>query len=125
MVHLTKNQVENIYLTLTEKATLAAPNYLFYFKNRVTNEVVAFVRTYAQNISAHKDRYDQFQLTVNTSFQSATAGEWEYYIYEQTSASNTDPSLALGMLESGIMDLNEATGFAFTKYNTNNTFITR
>ena len=125
MLHFTKTTIADVYLTLTEKQTLAAPNYLFYFKHRTTNEVVAFVRLNALNISPHKDRYDQFQLTINTHFANSTPGEWEYFIYQQTSTTNTSPASTQGLLESGIMDLNKSTTFAYDKYNTTNTFITR
>lgn len=125
MIHFTKGQTQSIYLTLKEKQTLASPNYLFRFKNRTTNEEVKFVRLNATDLSAHKDRYNQFSIVVNTFFTGKDSGEWEYYIYEQTSTTNTDPALATGLLESGIMDLNEATQFSFTEYQTNNTFIVR
>lgn len=125
MIHFTKGQTQDVYLTLKEKQTLASPNYLFRFKNRTTNEEVKFVRLNNTDLSAHKDRYNQFSIVVNTFFTNKDSGEWEYFIYEQTSTTNTDPALATGLLESGIMDLNEATQFSFTEYQTNNTFIVR
>jgi ethanolamine utilization protein EutQ (cupin superfamily) len=125
MIHFTKGQTQDVYLTLKEKQTLTSPNYLFRFKNRTTNEEVKFVRLNNTDLSAHKDRYNQFSIVVNTFFTNKDSGEWEYFIYEQTSTTNTDPALATGLLESGIMDLNEATQFSFTEYQTNNTFIVR
>ena len=125
MIHVTKGTTANVYVTLKEKQTLASPNYLFYFKHRSTNEVVNFVKLNASNLSIYRDRYDLFQFTVNTHFLNSTEGEYEYFIYEQTSSTNLDPALATNLVESGIMNLNPSTTFSFTKYQTSNIFVTR
>jgi hypothetical protein len=125
MIYLTKGQTNSIILTLKEKQTLASPNYLFVFTHRGSNIVRSFVLLQAANISAHKERYDEFSIVTNTYFATYDSGEWEYEIYEQTSSTNTDPTLATSKIETGIMRLNDATSFAYTKYQTNNTFIVR
>lgn len=125
MIHLTKGQTENVYLTLTEKQTLTAPNYLFRFVHRSLNTEVKFVLFNNADISAHKERYNQFSIVVNTYFTNKDSGEWEYFIYEQTSTTNTNPANTTSLLESGIMRLNESTSFTYTEYQTTNTFITR
>lgn len=125
MIYLTKGQTNSIILTLKEKQTLASPNYLFVFTHRGSNIVRSFVLLQAANISAHKERYDEFSIVTNTYFATYDSGEWEYEIYEQTSTTNTDPALATSKIETGIMRLNDATSFAYTKYQTNNTFIVR
>jgi hypothetical protein len=125
MIYLTKGATSEIILTLKEKQTLASPNYLFVFTHRGSNVEVKFVLLNAADTSTHKDRFNQFSLVTNTYFANYDSGEWEYEIYEQTSSSNTDPALATGLLETGIMRLNEATSFSFTKYQTSNTFIVR
>jgi hypothetical protein len=125
MIYLTKGQTNSIILTLKEKQTLASPNYLFVFTHRGSNIVRSFVLLQAANISAHKERYDEFSIVTNTYFDTYDSGEWEYEIYEQTSSTNTDPTLATSKIETGIMRLNDATSFAYTKYQTNNTFIVR
>lgn len=125
MIYLTKGATSEIILTLKEKQTLTSPNYLFVFTHRGSNVEVKFVLLNATDTSAHKDRFNQFSLVTNTYFANYDSGEWEYEIYEQTSTSNTNPSLATGLLETGIMRLNEATSFSFTKYQTSNTFIVR
>lgn len=125
MIYLTKGATSEIILTLKEKQTLTSPNYLFVFTHRGSNVEVKFVLLNATDTSAHKDRFNQFSLVTNTYFENYDSGEWEYEIYEQTSTSNTNPSLATGLLETGIMRLNEATSFSFTKYQTSNTFIVR
>lgn len=125
MIYLTKGDTSEIILTLKEKQTLASPNYLFRFIHRSLNTEVRFVILNAADTSEHKDRFNQFSIVTNDYFETKEAGEWEYYIYEQVSNSNTNPSNATGLLEQGIMRLNDSTTFSFTKYQTSNTFITR
>ena len=125
MIYFTKGQTSEVILTLKEKQTLASPNYLFRFVNRVTNVEVKFVLLNASDLSSYKDRYNKFSIVTNTYFVSSNVGEWEYFIYEQTSSSNTNPALATTLLETGIMRLSAATDFDFTEYQTSNTFIVR
>lgn len=125
MIQLKKGQTENVILTLTERQTLIAPNYLFRFVHRATNREVAFVKLWAANVSPHKLRYDQFEIVVNTHFANSESGQWDYFIYEQVSSTNTDPSLAHNLLEVGIMQLADATDFSYTAHNPSNQFITR
>jgi len=125
MIYLTKGQTNSIILTLKEKQTLTNPNYLFVFTHRGSNIIRSFVLLQAANISAFKGRYDEFSIVTNTYFTNYDSGEWEYEIYEQASTSNTNPSLATSKLETGIMRLDEATDFTYTKYQPNNTFIVR
>jgi hypothetical protein len=125
MLHLTIAQTNTIYVTLTEKQSLGNPNYLFRFKNRTTHEEVRFVRLYATDLSPFKERYNEFSISVNTYFFQKDLGEWEYFIYEQISTTNTDPALAYSLLETGIMVLDEVSSPTFTEYQSNNIFIVR
>jgi hypothetical protein len=125
MIYLVKGQTSQVVLTLKEKQTLAAPNYLFRFVHRALNTEVKFVLLNNADTSTYKDRFNQFSLVTNTYFLNEDAGEWEYYIYEQTSTSNTNPANATGLLETGIMRLSDSSSFSYTKYQTSNTFITR
>ena len=125
MIYLVKNSTNDIYLTLTEKQRLATPNYLFRFVHRSLNSEVKFVLLYASDMSYVKNRYNLFSIVTNSYFTNQKSGEWEYYIYEQISASNTNPNYAHTLLETGIMKLSEASAFTYSKYSTNNTFITR
>jgi hypothetical protein len=125
MIQLTKGNTETIVLTLKEKQTLSAPNYLFRFVHRATNVEVKFVKLNGDDSSAHKDRFNQFSIAVNSYFGSKESGEWEYFIYEQASTTNTNPASATSLLEQGLMRLNDATTYTYTKYQTSNTFITR
>lgn len=123
MIQLTKGQTQNIILTLTEKQLLTNPNYLFVFENRSTNVDIKFVRLNNTDISAYKERYNEFTIVVNSFFNTALNGQYTYTIYEQASTSNLNP-VGLNLLETGIMDLS-GTAIQFTEYETNNTFTIR
>ena len=125
MIYLTKGSTSQIILTLKEKQTLSAPNYLFVFTHRGSNIEVKFVILNAADTSSFKDRFNQFSIVTNTYFGTQDSGEWEYQIYEQTSTTNTNPANATGLVETGIMRLNESTSFIYTKHQPNNTFIVR
>ncbi len=123
MIQLTKGVTQFIYLTLTEKQTLTNPNYLFVFKNRSTNNEVKFVLLNAADVSQYKDRYNKFSLKTDKYFSSKPRGQYSYFVYEQSSTSNTDTA-GLNELESGIMWLNDAES-VYTEYQTNDTFKVR
>lgn len=123
MIHLTKDSTEFIYVTVTEKQTLTTPNYLFRFVNRETRAEVTFVLLNAADVSNFKDRYNKFSIDVNKYFGWVDAGEWLYYIYEQASAYNKDYTEATGLLEEGIMRLNNAENFSYIQHNVDNTYI--
>lgn len=123
MLHLTKDTTHFIYVTVTEKQTLTSPNYLFRFVNRETRAEVTFVLLFAADVSAYKDRYNKFSIDVNKYFGWADAGEWLYYIYEQASAYNKDYTEATGLLEEGLMRLNNGTSFGYIQHEVDNTYI--
>jgi hypothetical protein len=126
MIHFTKGQTEKVILTLKEKQTLSGANFLFYFKSRVTDLSVAFVVLGSSDLSGFKDRYNAFDIVVNSHFANVTSGEFNYWIYQQASTSNLDPALASGLVESGQMSLKNSTEFEYTTYNqTNNTYKVR
>lgn len=126
MINLTAGTTANVYLTLTEKATLSAPNYLFRFVQRTTNREVRFVKTDADDLSQYPERYNLFAFDVDQLF-CGDVGEYHYYIYEQASASNTELDNTGALLETGMMRLSEAAEdrYAFEAYQTDNEYITR
>lgn len=120
MITLIKGQIQNIYLTLTEKETISSPNYLFVFEQRSTNTEVKFVLTNAKDLSLYKDRYNKFLLNVNQYFLSKLNGQYTYSVYQQTSATNTSTT-GLVLLESGIMMLQDDEN-VYTEYTTKDTY---
>lgn len=122
MVVLTKGSTGSIVVTLDELKTLASPYYLFTFRNMTTEEVVSFVLNSTADLSQYKYRYNKFNITVNTYFANTPEGFWYYKIYEQSSSSNTDTSLATGLVEEGYMKLKPATTYAPTEHSMSNTY---
>lgn len=108
---------------MTEKQLLTNPNYLFIFESRSTNTEIKFVKLNNTDISAYKDRFNEFSIAVNSYFNTALNGQYTYTIYEQASTSNLNPT-GLNLLESGIMEL-EGTTISFTEYETTSTFTIR
>ena len=101
MLLITKGETKNWYLTLTEKVTIANPKFLFSFKNRVTELETNVLLT---DISAYIDRYNKFAVTEGTTFD-LDCGEYNYFVYAQTSAVNTNPLLADELVEEGLFKL--------------------
>ena len=110
-------------MTLTEKQLLTNPNYLFVFENRSTNTDVKFVKLNNTDISAYKERYNEFSIVVNDYFDCSLNGQYSYSVYEQASNTNKNPT-GLNLLESGIMELSGTT-ISFTEYETTSTFTIR
>jgi len=117
MFKLTKGSTSTIICTLTEKVTISEANYLFVFTSRATNEVVKFVVLNTADLSTNPQRWNEFNIVVNTYFQNEPVGWWTYQIYEQASTTNTNVSLAGALIEKGLMLLTDSTGTAFTQYN--------
>lgn len=127
MLNLTKGQVsENIIVTLTEKATLDEPYYLFIFVHTLTKQEVTKIFAPADDESDYPDRYNKFTIDTSVLFPAATSpvGEWLYEAYEQESAVNVDPTLATSLVESGKLILYPATAdvYEMEEYNEQQTF---
>ena len=119
MINLTKTATQNIYLTLTEKQLLTAPNYLFRFINRSSNLEVKFVLLNATDTSLFKDRYNKFSIVTDTYFSTSVNGMYVYEVYEQAGTGTN--ITGLNMVESGIMML-DSTSNVFTNYTTTDTY---
>ena len=101
--------------TLAEKQTIEDANYLMVFTSRATNDQVKFVVTNSLDQSTNKDRWNEFNIVVNTYFANYGESWWKYEVYEQTSTTNLNPA-GLGLLESGLMFLDDNTNMSFTQY---------
>lgn len=110
-------------VTLKEKQTLDEPYFLFVFEHVETFEKVKFIKAPGSDESNYKDRYNQWTIDVDTVFLNAPVGEYEYYIYEQASSSNTDETLTTSMVEQGKMLLKPETAFDYTGYNPATTYV--
>lgn len=99
MLVVNKNSNNTFILTLNEKQTLASPYFLMRCVSDYNRTEKAFVL--ATDLSSYTTRYNQFLFTESTTevLTSGTAtlnpsGWWTYYVYEQTSSSNTNYLLA-------------------------------
>jgi hypothetical protein len=79
--------------------------------------------------SLFKDRYNEFIFTEGTDLPLVgelilgAGGQYEYFVYEQTSSTNLDPELSTGLVESGLMDLERAST-TYNQHEINQTYTT-
>ena len=104
MINIERNSANEIALTLTEKGTAAY--YLFKFQSDNTEAVEYCIAT---DSSLYPDRFNKFTITetstpdnLNAEVQLPTEGQWRYFVYANSSATNLDPT-GLTELESGIV----------------------
>lgn len=96
-----------VVLTLSEKISIASPNFLFEFINNQTQ-----IKYYciSADLSLYPERYNKFTIVVKTTTPSPLVGEiqiplgdeYTYNVYEQVSSTNLDPS-GLNVVENGLM----------------------
>lgn len=113
-----------LILTLKELTSIADANYLFVFTHILTKDVVAFVKTAGEDESLYQDRYNQYTVNPATLFAGKQIGEWNYAVYEQASAINTDPAQAGAAVEYGKLIIERQTDFSFTQFDTPTTYKT-
>ena len=105
MIVLTKENVtDNIIVTLDEKRTLIDPYYLFIFEHVTTKDQVKKIISSTVDLSPYTERYNEFELLTSVLFAAVPHGQFNYFIYEQASAVNTDPT-GLALVEMGKMVL--------------------
>ncbi len=121
MIVLNKNSTTNFVATLYELSILTDPNYLFKFTSDQTKQSYY---TIIADISTNKPRYNEFNFiegvndALNGSLILGQGGYYTYEIYEQTSATNLDPT-GLNKVEQGKMKLLDSTETPdFTSYTT-------
>ena len=92
MLRVIKDSVNILTVTVTEKATVSNPIYLFKFVNQTSNVSYWFISSDTSNF---KQRYNKFLLTektnANTLNGEVTLGLQGFYDYEiyQTNLANT------------------------------------
>jgi hypothetical protein len=125
MIRIVKNQSNIIVLTLTERCTLTNPLFLFRFINDESKVSYTFI---AQDTSLHTDRYNRFTITekLNPTLTLSEvylplSGFYHYEIYEQTSPSNLNYTLATGIVEKGKVKV-IGTSTTTTAYDSQNKF---
>ena len=108
MIIITQTTANDVVVTVTENKTLSAPYWLFRFVNMTSKEEFVCI---AANTSSYTYRYDEFTITevagtplpLQGQIHLKDFGLHNYYIYEQTSSTNLDYTLATGLCEEGKM----------------------
>lgn len=113
-----------LVFTLTEKVTLSSPKFLFELKCSQNGKLYYFI---AANSSSYTYRYDKFTVTETTAaLESPTTGsinlpyigQYEYRVWEQSSATNLNPANTTTLLETGLIEVKE-TPSTINKYSGN------
>ena len=113
MIQLNEGTSGNIVaLTLNENTTISAPiYYLFEFIGQDTNTSVEFLAT---DTTWDRCRFNLFNIELvsvaNIDLTQAkinlSGGRYKYNIYQQNSSSNLIPANALGVVETGFVQVN-------------------
>tara|TARA_R110002153_G_scaffold107152_4_gene247119 strand:- start:1004 stop:1396 length:393 start_codon:yes stop_codon:yes gene_type:complete len=126
-MQLKKSQLNsNITLTLTEKTTITTPVYLFRFESDQTKQSYYCISPDLATES-QKVRFNLFNITegvndpLNGSLVLGLQGRYHFYIYEQSSTTNLDPT-GLDIVERGIMTLKGDQASPYRSYESNITY---
>lgn len=126
-MQLKKNQLNsNVTLTLKEKTTITNPVYLFEFNSDQSKESYFCI---CQDLATatQQERYNLFDITegvsnpLNSSLILGLQGRYHYFIYEQSSTTNLDPT-GLTIVERGIMTLKGDQLSNYVSYETDVTY---
>ena len=128
MILINKNTTNTVILTLSEKTTLTNAKYLFEVINDMSNEVKCFI---AADISTNKLRYNEFEFIenvtedlLNGTFSLTLSGFYKYNVYEQVSATNLNPLLALNLIDKGKLNVaSQLSEYPVYTGNENNTVV--
>lgn len=93
MIRVIKDSLNILTVTLTEKATVSNPIYLFKFVNQTSNVAYWFISSDTSNF---KQRYNKFLLTEKTSANTLNGevalglqGFYDYEIYQTNLATTS------------------------------------
>ena len=128
MILINKNTTNTVILTLSEKTTLTNAKYLFEVTNDMSNDVKCFI---AADISTNKLRYNEFVFIenvtedlLNGTFSLLLSGFYKYNVYEQASATNLNPLLALNLIDKGKLNVvSQLSEYPVYTGNENNTIV--
>jgi len=128
VILINKNTTNTVILTLSEKTTLTNAKYLFEVTNDMSNDVKCFI---AADISTNKLRYNEFVFIenvtedlLNGTFSLLLSGFYKYNVYEQASATNLNPLLALNLIDKGKLNVvSQLSDYPVYTGNENNTIV--
>jgi hypothetical protein len=128
VLHFYFTTTATVFLTLSERVTLASPSYLFTFRPRTPGlpvyvALVPVLSTY---------RSEQFEIDVDAVFKDSHTGQWDYEVREfnepapeDITGSRMDTIIASAgrVLETGLMQLHQDTSFTYVQPDTTTKFI--
>jgi len=82
MIYITKGEVNNVVLTLTEVSTLSNPYYLFVFDNEMDTLAAPILFT-TPDVSSWIERFNLFLIDEPVDVQ-LVKGQYTYKVYEST-----------------------------------------
>lgn len=105
MLKLTKGTSNTIRVSLGEIQEIALPTFLIAFEHDASEAVVTCI---SADLSLYPERYNEFVIVeksspvaLNGEVELEPVGFFTYRIYEQTSTTNLDESLADKLLDTG------------------------
>jgi len=113
MIILEPNTENTVVLSLTEKVTIVSPTFLFRFVHKESKVEYVCI---APPVDDYSFERQSFVIETVASGAVALSGqvalvygdEYNYYIYAQTSTTNTDYTLADELVQQGIMKFNKS-----------------
>ena len=102
MKQLTRAATSTFVCTLKEKQTLTTPYWLFRFVKDGTSQEMTVIYSSNDDTSTNKTRYNRFEIEEGgLTTLVLPSGIWTYYIYEQTTGSNTNYVNSTSLCETG------------------------
>ena len=121
MIHLNRETVNTIYVTLTEKTTINPVFYIFKFTNENTDKSIEFL---SAELSTNITRYNKFNVTTTDTLLSQDVdngiiylteeGQYSYVVFEATAddiIAWTGTTTTLATVETGKVFLSSTTGW--------------
>lgn len=112
------NTAQRFVVTLSEKAELVDPYFLFEFEHITSKDKVYKFINSTDDLSTAPARYNEFEIDVDDLFGGYPTGQWLYRVYE-TDELQDEPISTTGLdeVENGKMNLVKSESFEFKKYN--------
>ena len=126
MIKFNKSATNNVVVTLKENSTVANPIYLFKFVSQQTLVSYYFIAT---DISAYKDRFNQFTViekasanTLNGEVTLGSQGYYDYKIYQTTLANPTGLANAAAAVPNIVKEVEDGLVYVVFANNTDITY---
>lgn len=116
MLNIIRGTTTKIAVTLAEKQTLTNPFWLWRFVSDSSN--IEYTAIISELSNDYKQRSNLFNITEGGSLV-LPEGVYTYYVYEQSSSSNTNYLLAITLCEVGQIKVTGTSTHQFTNPNYN------